>query len=251
MTTLTDHPPCLAAGCTRPQAPGILLCAPDADRLGQWIAGIADEYAQLSAVPSMQGREPGTGGRGGLASQRSVGDLTVMAMRDRRSREQSLLDPDGNGARGVLEVLASWAQLIREERGIAAPTQALAYVRADRPAGPVCDPHQPICGHVTCRAWTWRGRGLIPATVASERQVLATHLDWALTRDWCTELYADVRQLWSLLQARNNPQPYTARRQCPCGGSIRWHDGAAECGTCHTRTTGLDVIRQQTEEAVA
>lgn len=246
-----QRPLCGASACTRPQAPGIRLCAPDSDRLGQWIARIGDEYAQLSAVPSMQAREAYTGGAGGLASQRSVGDLSVMSLRDRRSRDRDEEDPDGNGVRGVLEVLESWARVIREERGIATPTHALAYVRADRPAGPVCDPQQPVCRHTTCRQWTWRGRGLTHATVSSERRLVATHLDWALTQDWCDELYRDIRQVWGLLTARNNPQPYTARRSCACGGQIRWRDGAAECGSCGTRTTGLDVIRQQGEGAVA
>jgi hypothetical protein len=227
MTTPDDYPPCLAAGCTRPQAPGILLCAPDAERLGQWIARIADEYAQLSAVPSMQGREPGTGGAGGLASQRSVGDLTVMAMRDKRSRERDAEDGDGNGARGVLEVLGSWATLIREERDLTVPTTTVT--------------------HVFRSGVVWSIDVPTPASILSERRLIAAHLDWALTRDWCDELYDDVRQLWNLLQGRNNPQPHTASRPCPCGGSIRWRDGAAECSSCGTRTTGLDVIRMQTE----
>jgi hypothetical protein len=231
VTTPTDHPPCLAAACTRPQAHGILLCAPDADRLGQWIAGIADEYAQLSAVPSMQGREPGTGGAGGLASQRSVGDLTVMALRDRRSRERDDEDTDGNGARGVLEVLGSWASLIREERELELPERTVT--------------------HVFRSGVVWSMDVPEPATVLSERRLIATHLDWALTQPWINELHADIRQLWNLLQGRNNPQPYTARRQCACGGTIRWRDEAAECGSCGTRTTGLDVVRQQTEGAVA
>ena len=244
MTNL-DVPMCLAAGCTRPQAPGVLLCVTDARKLGDWIARLADEYALLDAQPSMQGREPGTGGTGGLAFQRSVGDLGVMVLRDRRSRDRDETDPDGNRGRGVLEVLASWATLIREQRGLQPPTHALAYVRAARPAGPVCDPHRPPCGHHTCETWTMRGVVLTPATVLSERRVLAAHLDWALTQDWVDELFADIRQLWSLLKNRNSPEPRTTRRQCACGGNIRWNDGGAECGSCGTRTTGLDILRQQ------
>jgi len=240
-----DTPPCINAGCTRPQAPGILLCRPDAAKLGDWISRIDSEYAQLDARPSMQGREPGPGGAGGLASHRSPAALDVLVLRDRRSRDRDTDDPDGNRGRGVLEVLESWARLVRAERSITPPTQALAYRRAAAPPGPVCDLDSPPCGHHTCWAWTFRTTVHTPATVLSERRLIAAHLDWILTQDWCDELYADVRQLWALLRNRNAPEPRTTRRLCGCGGNIRWHAGAAECGSCGTRITGLDVLRQQ------
>lgn len=193
----------------------------------------------------MQQREPGTGGRSGLASQRSVGALDVMVLRDRRSRDRDVEDPDGSSGRGVLEILESWARLVREQRALTNPTVDLAYVRAARPAGPVCDPQQPACGHHTCETWTMRGTVLAPITVLSERRVLAAHLDWILTQDWVDELYVDIRDAWSQIRAHTGP---TGRpgfvAHCPCGGRIRWADGAATCTACGTVTTGLDVVRR-------
>ena len=245
--TAREEPPCVAPTCTRPQAPGILLCARDAERLGTWLSQLDTEYALLDAVPSMQGREPGSGGRSRLASQRSPAALDVLVLRDRRSRDRDDDDRDSNNGRGVLEVLESWARLVRDERGLQPPTIALAYRRRAAPPGPVCDLDAPPCVHHTCWAWTFRTTVYAPATVLSERRLLATHLEWTLTQDWCDEFFADIRQLWSLLKSSNSPEPRTARRTCACGGSIRWRDGAAECSGCGTRITGLDVVRQATE----
>ena len=239
MTEPNDRPPCVAAGCTRPQAPGILLCVRDQAKVGDWLARIGDEYERLSAMPSMQAREPDSGGRGGLASQRSVGDLGVMSMRDRRSRERSDDDPDGNSVLGVFETLHAHAETVREGRNIGYP---LAHI----------EPCKVPCMHLAC--WSGVAQEVrVPLTVTSERKLLAerVNFEWLLADDSAGQFYADIRQLWSLLKSSNAPEPRTARRQCACGGSIRWRDGAAECGSCGTRTTGLDVVRHQTEGAVA
>lgn len=242
----------MAASCGRLQAPGSLLCATDTRRLGDWIARIGDEYERLSAVPSMQQREPGTGGRSGLASQRSVGRLDVIALRDKRGRDRDDTDPDGNATRGVLEVLGSWAILVREERGIEPSTVVLTHRRQAAPPGPVCDLDAPPCGHHTCWAWTFRTVVFSPATVPSERKVLAVHLDWIVTQDWVDELFADMSAIWRQVQAQNNPgNPRGYVALCGCGGRIRWGDGAAVCQGCGTRTTGLDVVRKHAEGAVA
>lgn len=226
-----QEPACVVAECKRPEAPGIRLCASHAARLGDWVARVAVEYALLDARPSMQGREPGTGGAGGLASQRSPASLDVIAMRDPRSREQSDEDPDGNRILGVYETLHAHAEYVREERNLAYPVELVGY----------CDGP---CMHRTC--WERRPYAIpVPLTILTERRVLAANLDWLMAQDVAGDFYRDIRQLWSLMKSRNAPEPRTTRRRCGCGGNIRWRDGAAECGSCGTRTTGLDVVRQQ------
>jgi hypothetical protein len=240
VTDPNDRPPCVAGCRTRPQAPGILLCLRDAERLGEWLARLDTEFALLDAVPSMQGREPDSGGRSGLASQRSPAALDVLVLRDRRMNTDTSDDGViGSGrALSVYGLLHRWAEYVREERNLAYP---VAHIQ----------PCSTGCMHRAC----WRGipqQIRVPLTVLSERKVLATNLEWLMQQeDQAAKFYADMRQLWSLLKSSNSPEPRTARRVCACGGYIRWRDGAAECGLCGTRTTGLDVVRQQTEGAVA
>jgi hypothetical protein len=201
-------PECAAATCTRPAAPGHVLCRSDGEKLGQWLAQLLDEVAMLDATPSMAGREPGTGGPGGLASQRSVGNLDVMVLRDRRSRARDAEDLDGNAGRSAYEILSSYAAVVRDERQLVRSTVDLAYRRRAAPPGPVCDVDAPPCGHHTCEVWTFRAVVTPRLTVASERRVLADHLDWILSREWAGEFYDEMRQLWALLRRVNgHPRP--------------------------------------------
>lgn len=245
---------CVASSCGRMQAPGSRLCQSHTLNLGDWIARIADQFALLDAVPSMAMREPDTGGRSGLASQRSVGRLDVMALRDARGRARDEDDPDGNATRGVLEVLGSWATVVREEKSIEPPTEALAYRRQAAPPGPVCDLDAPPCQHHTCWAWTFRTVVYSPATVLSERRVLATHFDWIVAQDWVDELFADMKAIWQQVQRQVAPQATRVHSvgRCPqvteateCGGRL-WADGTASSVTCDKcdRVFGQDELRR-------
>lgn len=279
MTDDQDQSPCVVADCMRPQGPAIRICSTHAAQLGDWLARLDTEYALLDAVPSMQGREPGTGGRSGLASHRSPAALDVLVLRDRRTTMAATPDPhpraqvavaksigpwcvlcdhdsckawragrqredfDDEAAVGshrtlsVFGVLHGWAEYVREERNLAYPATHI-------------DPCTTPCMHYACQFGVAH-EVRTPLTVLSERRVLANQLDWLLAQDCAGVFYAEIRQLWSLLKSSNSPEPRTTRRLCGCGGHIRWHDDAAECGSCGTRTTGLDVIRQQAEAAVA
>lgn len=199
---------CLAGGCTHPEAPGIRLCARDARNLGEWIARIGDEYDQLSAVPSMQATNGVAVSGGGLKSHRSVGDLDVMVLRDRRSRPPVIGDRDGNRTLGVLDVLAYWAEAVRAARGI-----------------------------------TGAGRG----TVHTERALLATHLNWVMTQDAAGQFHDEVRDVWLQVLERNGKRPAPAIRAiCPtCGNRARLADTALVCRTCDTTTSGLDLLRMK------
>jgi hypothetical protein len=109
---------CAAPGCARPAAP--VICEVDRRRAGQWIAELSEEFDALDLRPSMQSREPNTGGSGTLSSERSPARLDVIALRDRVSRGD---EPDPMHD-GVLPVLVYWTDGIREARGLASATVA-------------------------------------------------------------------------------------------------------------------------------
>lgn len=248
---------CAAATCTRPPAGG-MLCAPDADRLGQWLAQLGTEYELLSAAPSMQGREVGSVGGTSLTSQRSPGNTHVMALRSKRRGTGRIgwEDADAWGlddTPSVFETLATYAELVREGRGLVGPRIDIAYVRSARPLGPVCDPEQPPCRHHTCQVWTFRANVAAPLTVATERKLLAAHLGWILGQDFAGEFFDEIRVLWAALRRANghaSTRPgYTAH--CDCGGRIRWANGAATCQTCGASMVNVDSIRRHAEKASA
>ena len=217
-------PVCAAAGCTRPQAAGSQLCRPDEARLGDWLAQLGDEYAKLDAAPSMQGRETGTIGGTALASQRSPGSTHVIALRARYRGTGRIgwedADPWGkDDTPSVYATLASYAGMVREARQLTGPRLDLAYVRAARPAGPVCDPAGPRCGHHTCEVWTFRANVAAPLTVATERALLAVHLDWIISQEWAGEFFDEIRGLWGLLRRANGhgaPIRRVHRLHAPC-----------------------------------
>lgn len=237
MTAIEQHDatPCEAGGCTRPQAPGILLCLPDSQRLGDWLAQIQTEYEQLSAVPSMQGREYGTIGGTTLAGQRNPARLDVLVLRDRRSRERDGEDPDGNNGRGVLEILHARAEEVREGRDLAEP---VTYAPACRFP----------CMHRSCLLGHPRPVRQ-PLTVARERRLLSDHLDWVMAQDWCGEFFDEIRALWSLLRSANGTGSgrRLERFQNPCDTcgvrALTHRPGSAvvsceNCGITHTFGAG-------------
>lgn len=235
-----EAPRCAAMGCRR--TPDPVLCQVDARRLGDWLASLGSLYAHLDPAPSMQGREPGTGTGGGLKSQRAVGDLAVMALRDPRTVADA-------GMLSVLAVLAGWAQMVRDERQLAAPTRRLPGVRAGDLAGPTCT----ACGHESC---TRRRPGpdvTVPAepTIASERGLLAAQLPWILAQDWAGAMFDEIRELWTLLdRGVHGPRPARAKRACPhCGGLVTVAAGVAACNGCEATWQGLDMAQLGQQEA--
>ena len=99
-----------------------LLCVAHFDRLADMLRQIEEEAAILSAVPSMAIRT-GSGG-GSLASTRAPARLDVLVHLDtRRGTGRSETDDDQIAAGQtlpVLDVLHSWARVVREERGLTA-----------------------------------------------------------------------------------------------------------------------------------
>jgi hypothetical protein len=221
---------CLAGGCQQPPTPGSTLCGRHVNDLGQWLAQLGDEYGRLSAVPSMQGREVGTIGGATLAAQRSPGRLDVIALRSRYRGTGRIgwEDADAWGlddTPSVYSTLATYAEQVREARRLTLPRMDVAFVRTARPAGPVCDPDRPRCGHHTCEVWTFRANVHAPLSVASERKLLATHLQWIVGQEWAGEFFDDIADLWQRLRSANGPRAADAPT-----GLRRLHEPCAGCG---------------------
>lgn len=212
-----------------------LLCIAHFDRLADMLREIEEESAILSAVPSMAIRT-GSGG-GSLASTRAPARLDVLVHLDsRRGTGKSETDDDQHAAGQtlpVLDVLHSWARVVREERGLS-------------DSGAV--------------------------TISGERDVLTRALDWIAGQPWVDEMFGEVRQLVGQLKAANWHRPDRPYSRCPsvingqnCTGEVWLRDevqavwrvyvdrcaqnwepapGAAVCDTCHsTWATDADKAR--------
>lgn len=202
-----------------------LLCTVHFDRLADMLREVEDEAAMLSAVPSMAIRT-GSGG-GSLASTRSPARLDVLVHLDhRRGTGRSETDDDALAAGQtlpVLDVLHSWARVVREERHLDTPRSV---------------------------------------TVSGERGTLTRWLEWIAEQPWCDEMYADVRQLVGQLKAANGTQPEKPVGRCylpsdtgVCDGPI-WLDqaeGHAHCGRCKQTWDGpqLAMLSFELEQAKA
>jgi hypothetical protein len=191
-----------------------LLCVAHFDRLADMLREIEEEAAILSAVPSMAIRT-GSGG-GSLASTRSPARLDVLVHLDtRRGTGMSETDDDQHAAGQtlpVLDVLHSWARVVREERGFASRAAV---------------------------------------TISGERDVLTRALDWIAEQPWVDEMFTEVRQLVGQLKAANGTQAEKPVGRCYlpndtgiCDGPV-WVDtamGHAHCGRCKQTWTGAQLL---------
>lgn len=204
--------------CTKGAAVGN-LCMGHFDRFGSMLREVEDETALLTTVPSMQQRMDG--GHGGLASERAPARLDVLVHLDyRRGTGKSETDDDAHAAGDtlpVLDVLHSWARIVREERGL-----------------------------------TLEGS----VTVMSERGLLTRHLDWIAAQGWADEAYTDVRTLLGQLKSANGTAPEKPVGRCyqivadaSCSGPV-WVDeahGHAHCGRCRYVWDGPAIARLKWE----
>jgi hypothetical protein len=214
-------------------------------------------------VPSMQQRSGS--GTGSPAFQRTPVRLTVVALLDPRTRPAGQRPPgpacvecwhgtcidirawvdayDANAVQtlAVLDVMHSWARVVREERALSDPDTV---------------------------------------TISGERDVLTRWLDWVADQPWIDELYQQVREVLYQLKAVNGTSPdkpvgrcYLIGEQGQCTGTIRratdiaqpWHtladrcirrdvetaDGYAYCDTCEQTWDGprLAALQWELEEA--
>src|SRR5207253_7958015 len=121
---------------------------------------VEDEATMLDARPSISQRIGS--GHGSLPSERAPAKLNVLVHTDhRRGTGKSETDDDANAGGDtlpILDVLHSWARVVREERDLQPPDTV---------------------------------------TVSGERDLLTSHLDWVAGQPWVDEAYADVRRLLS------------------------------------------------------
>ena len=186
------------------------LCESHFQRFGQNLRDVELEATYLDARPSMQQRMDAGGGS--LASERAPARLDVLVHTDhRRGTGMSETDDDANAAGHtlpILDVLHSWARVVREERGL---TERATEVRMPD-GGP--------------SAWAPSA-----VTITGERDLLTRHLEWIAAQPWCDEAYTDVRQLLSQLRIANHHQPDRPYSHCPvlvdgesCHGQVWIHD---------------------------
>jgi hypothetical protein len=228
-------------GCHHVPAVG-LICRGHLARLGAMLRDIEDEAVHLSAVPSMQQRT--SSGHGSPAFTRSPARLDVLVHRDPRSRlaGQRLPGPhcpscwhdsctdirawidaydvQATETLSVLDVLASWASIVREERDLVA---------------------------------RW------PVTVTGERDTLTRQLDWIAEQPWVDEFHSDLTTLLGQLRAANGTvedkpvgRCYLPKPEGLCDGPI-WVDmvaGHAYCARCREAWDGprLAILRHNLEE---
>lgn len=245
---------CLASECGHLPAPGILLCTRHETNLSTWVTQLGVEYERLSAVPSMQGREPGAIGSSGLASHRSPARLDVLTLTDRRTAGLSDAPETSSYHRVDPRSIGPWCLLCDHDTCVAWRAGRQRDQYDDEAAA---GSHRLLSAFGVLNGWADQVRGDCPRykapetpqplTVLGERRVLAAHLEWILTQDWVGIFHGEMAVLWQRIQAANG----ATRRvgwPCACGGRIRWGNGAAQCGSCGTRVSAVDAVRKVQEE---
>jgi hypothetical protein len=176
--------------------PGQVLCQPCLGRLDGWLRQMPDSYALLPVVQE-HGTVPG--------NPESAKTKQPDAPAPMRLEVTDLLDTrDG---RGVLGVVHAWAQLIRDERRLPAPSCH-------------CD-HQKRThnGHCTALGCACQHYTPGPFYVYAETRLILGHLDWCGQQEWAGDLYAELKDLTR--QLSDTIGDYRAR---PVGKCAAWID---------------------------
>ena len=259
---------CGVIGCRRLPVLGA-VCRAHGDQLGQWLAEIGTDFAALELGPAgaVGSDDPNRGRRPTkVKSKGSPVNLDVLVLTDRRiawltdDDVDDLVDELGRDPlRPALEVLAWWAALVREARGLEQPRRRLPVDRWSLPPGPVCA----ACRHVSCVARRVPpGPGLmVPAvpTVEVERLLLTRHLEWCCRQAWAPAMWRSVRQLWAALKVARGDEagrPVATCRRRPtlldeaCGGPVWSERGVGWCGRCSHVWTGRELL-ELTRKGVA
>lgn len=258
---LDDVARCLAPACPRSPAYG-RLCRVHGDQVGQWLAEILADWRELVAAgagpdtrPPVE-RDAASGRQSTKVKNRGTPvNLDVVTLTDRRiawltdEDLDDVVDPVGRDATPrVLEVLAWWAGLVRDGRGLPYPTRTLAFA-----GGPACPGR---CWHLECAA-ARAGVGVTVAaalTVESERKVIVEELRWCLRQPWAGDLWRSTRVLWAALKtARGSDEgrPVAVCRRLVlgatgfvdvCGGRVYSERGAGWCSRCAHTWSGRELL---------
>jgi hypothetical protein len=96
---------------------------------------------------------------------------------------------DTREGRGVLGVVHSWAEMIRDERKL--PRRcACTHTRPSHGAG-----RGPVRGRCTSTGCACTGYTAGPFNVYAECQLLIQHLPWCVEQEWAGDLYDEIRQI--------------------------------------------------------
>lgn len=148
------------------------LCTKCGDRLDKWLRTIPDHYTLLPAVIE-HGTVPSDPGTKHTKRPDPPAPMRLEVI--------DLLDT--RPGYGVLSVLHSWVELVRDQRHDARPC--------------ICDHARPShnqhkCTALACGCRTYRP---IDATVTRECAYLITNLAWCLGQDYARDLYDEIRVL--------------------------------------------------------
>lgn len=208
MNTTTCALDCRAPGPTGPQprtaVPGWLLCGACVNRLAWMLHDIPDLFAMLDDViePGATGLDP-TPRAPGFDSKSPARD-DVIVLRDNRTTAVDDGDPHS-----VIELLASWADNVRDDLG-------------HEPAGQ-------------------------PVTVAGEARLLSANLGWIVAQSWVSDFAEEITELHRTLRRVTGDRVRTVELgTCPnirttsagvervCGAVLRvtTEDDTAKCRRC-------------------
>jgi hypothetical protein len=193
-----------------PCQPGHVLCKECEKRLDKWLRGIPDNYALLPHVVDhgTVAADPGT-----KHTKRPDPPAPM------RLEVTDLLDT--REGRGVLGVVHSWAELVRDHRHDTRPC--------------TCDHARPSHTDHRCSAIGCPCRDYTPvtATVTRECAYLITNLPWCTQQEFAGDLYGEIKQLARTLDdtvGEYRPKPVgscAALRDVPdttvqvlCGGAL-------------------------------
>jgi len=224
--------------------PGQLLCPRCASQLGKWLRAMPDTYALLPSVLA-HGTVPADPGTKHTKRPDPPAPM--------RLEVTDLLDTrDG---RGVLGVVHSWAELVRDQRRL--PRRCTC--------GHMALGHQPT-GAVRCTAKKCACHGYTPhpPSVTEECHLLAANLPWATGQEFAGELYEEIRQLnrtltdtigdyrarpvgrcAALVDLRIGDGADTATVKAPCGGALVMdREGhGVQCVKCGTEIRADEGLR--------
>lgn len=212
---------CIVASRPHLAAVGAMICRRHLEQIGIWLREIEDETCLLDARPSLAIRLDG--GHASLASEQAPVRLNVLVHTDhRRGTGKSETDDDAHAAGDtlpILDVLHSWARIVREERHLATPRRI---------------------------------------TVSGERDLLTRQLEWIAEQPWVDEMFGEVKKLVAQLKRVNGTADLPVGKCSTlydgeeCGGHIRnvelqHDDGSTEpgfrCDRCRRVWTGTEAVR--------
>jgi hypothetical protein len=219
---------------------GQLLCPRCIVRLDKWLRAIPDSYALLPAVVE-HGTVPSDPGTKHTKRPDPPAPMRLEVI--------DLLDV--RAERGVLGIVHSWAEAVRDQRHDTRPC--------------VCDHARPShthrCSAIGCTCHEYRP---VNPTVSRECAYLITNLPWCAGQDWAGDLYDEIRVLARTLAdtvGEYRPKPvgtcaalhdvpgtweHGTCLQAPCGGALVMdREGVGvHCLRCHARHEANDGLRE-------